>query len=68
MVRPIVEYCCVVWNPTKVSEIVFIEGIQRTATSKIAGISDMNYWERLKKLELMSLPKTQRTLCIGVHA
>ena len=57
MVRPIVEYCCVVWNPTKVSEIAFIESIQRTATSKIAGISDMNYWERLKKLKLMSLER-----------
>ena len=57
LVRPIVEYCCALWSPMKIGDIAFIEGIQRTASSKIASIRHLNYWERLKKLGLMSLQR-----------
>ena len=45
MVRPILEYCCVLWNPYKVSEIMLIEGVQRTATSKVSSVAHLNYWD-----------------------
>ena len=57
LVRPILEYCCVLWNPMKIGEIAQIEGIQRTATSKIVSVSHINYWQRLEKLGLMSLQR-----------
>ena len=64
MVRPLLEYCCVVWNPTKLSEIAFIEGIQRTATFKVSEISDLNYWDRLKRMKLMSLQRRRERYMI----
>ena len=54
LVRPILEYCCVVWDPTKLTDISLLEGVQRTATSRIESIGHMDYWERLKELNLMS--------------
>ena len=57
MVRSLLEYCCPLWNPNKVSDIQELEGVQRTFTSRIAGTQHLNYWERLKKLSLMSLQR-----------
>ena len=57
LVRPILEYCCALWSPTKIGEIALLEGIQRTATCKITSISHLNYWQRLQKLGLMSLQR-----------
>ena len=34
-----------------------IGGVQRTFTSRIAGIEHLDYWRRLKKLSLMSLQR-----------
>ena len=57
LVRPILEYCCALWSPTKIGEIALLESIQRTATSKITSISHLNYWQRLQNLNLMSLQR-----------
>ena len=57
LVRPIVDYCCVLWHPTHIGEIALIEGVQRTATSKISSVSHLNYWQRLQTLRLMSLQR-----------
>ena len=64
LVRPIVDYCCVLWSPMKICEIAAIEGIQRTATSKISSLSSLNYWQRLKKLRLMSLQRRRERYAI----
>ena len=53
LVVPIAEYCCQLWNPAAIGQIAAIEGIQRTFTSKIAGLQDLNYWERLERLSLL---------------
>ncbi|XP_076058676.1 uncharacterized protein LOC143035696 [Oratosquilla oratoria] len=55
LVLPHLEYCCQIWSPQKISEITEIEGPQRTFTSKIHGLQELNYWERLKELQLFSL-------------
>ena len=52
MVHSFFEYCCTLWNPSKVSDIQELEGVQRTFTSRIAGTQHLDYWGRLKKLSL----------------
>ena len=51
------EYCCPLWNPSKVTEIQLLEGVQKTFTSRIAGLQHFNYWDRLKQLNMMSLQR-----------
>ena len=64
MVRSKLEYCCPVWNPTKISDIQKLENIQRCFIRKIAGLRDMSYWDRLKKLKIMSLQRRRERYCI----
>ena len=56
-VRSQLEYCSILWHPQTIEDIELIEGVQRTFTSKISGLSDMRYWERLEVLNLMSLQR-----------
>ena len=64
MVRSRLEYCCPVWNPTKVSDVQALENIQRNFTRKINGCQDLNYWERLEKLKLLSLQRRRERYSI----
>ena len=57
LVRSIVEYNCPLWSPQKVSEINMLESVQRRFTAKILSVQNMDYWERLKQLKLMSLQR-----------
>ena len=57
LIRSRLEFCCPLWNSSKVEDIVKLETIQRNFTSKIAGYSEFTYWERLKGLRLMSLQR-----------
>ena len=57
LVRSLLEYCCLLRDPVKVTEIQLLEGVQRTFTNRIGGLEDMNYWERLSHLKLMSLQR-----------
>ena len=59
-VRSLLEYCCPLWSPTKVTDIQELENVQKIFITKIAGMSELNYWERLKKLSLLSLLSLQR--------
>ena len=54
LVRRLLEYCCLLRDPVKVTEIQLLEGVQRTFTNRIGSLEDMNYWERLSHLKLMS--------------
>ncbi|XP_076058789.1 uncharacterized protein LOC143035751 [Oratosquilla oratoria] len=64
LVLPHLEYCCQLWSPQKVSEIMEIEGPQRTFTNKIHGLQELNYWERLKELQLFSLQRRRERYII----
>ena len=57
LVRSHLEYCCPLWNCFNDKDIQQLEGMQRTFTSKIDGIQHLNYWQRLKALDLMSLQR-----------
>ena len=64
LVRSLLEYCCPLWNPSKVTEIQLIEGVQRTFTSRVSGLKNLNYWERLPELKLMSLQRRRERYII----
>ena len=54
LVLPIIDYSSVVWNPHTFQDIATIESVQRNYTSKLEGMSDINYYQRLKSLKLYS--------------
>ena len=54
-VRPILEYCSVVWNPFLSKDITAIETVQRRFTKRLPGMSGLTYHQRLVKLGLESL-------------
>ena len=67
LVRSRVEYCCPLWNPLKIADIQKIEDIQRQFTRRIHGFQDIDYWERLTALKLLSLQRRrERYLIIHV--
>ena len=57
LVRSKIEYCNEVWSPYKIKDINKVEQIQRSFTSRIKGMNELNYWERLEKLEILSLQR-----------
>ena len=57
LIRPILEYNSEVWNPYKKKYIIQIENIQRSFTYKIFGMQELNYWDRLKDLQIKSLQR-----------
>ena len=63
-VQRLVEYCCPLWSPSSVAQISAIESIQRTFTSKIDGIGHLNYWDRLRELDLFSLQRRRERYSI----
>ena len=54
-IRPLVEYCTIIWSPTLKKYIDQIENIQRRCTKRIPSIKSLSYLERLKYLKLESL-------------
>ena len=56
-VRSKMEYCSVVWSPSEQAYINEMEKIQKAFTSRIEGMENMDYHERLRELELYSLER-----------
>ena len=54
-VRPILEYCQEIWSPHYEKDIIEIEKVQRRATKMVSGMYDLDYEERLKRLNLFKL-------------
>ena len=57
MVRSLLEYCCPLWHPSKISDIQELESVQKAFTARISGMRDIHYWDRLQRLSLMSLQR-----------
>ena len=65
LIRPKLEYGCVVWHPHLISDIATLESVQRTMTSRIEHMERLNYWERLDKLNLFSMQRRrERYICM----
>ena len=54
-VRPHLEYCVQAWSPTYMKDSWLIERVQKRATKMINGISNLEYEDRLKMLDMFSL-------------
>ena len=61
LIRSSLEYLCEVWSPHLINNL---EQVQRTFTSKIIAYKDVNYWNRLKNLELYSLQRRKKLIII----
>ena len=63
-VRPILEYNCELWSPHNLQDIDRIESVQRSFTSRIHGLVDFSYWDRLSicQLEPLELRRIKRDL------
>ena len=55
IIRPILEYANVIWNPRFICDEEKVERVQRRATKFIPELRDLEYEERLIKLNLYSL-------------
>ena len=64
IVLPVIEYCCVIWNPSQLYNIRKIESVQRDFTSRIHGLDQMSYWERLVHLKIYSLERRRERYII----
>ena len=58
------EYCSLVWSPWQQKEINKLERIQKKFTSKIDGLEQLDYHQRLKKLNLYSLERRRERYLI----
>ena len=54
IIQPHLDYCSQLWCPNDQDSINSIEAVQRHFLSNVAGLSEMNHWERLSKVNLYS--------------
>jgi hypothetical protein len=66
MVRSRLEYCCPLWSPHKIQDIQTIEAVQKAFTKKIGNMKDLDYWDRLRRLNITSLQR-RRERYIIIH-
>ena len=64
LVRSRLEYCSALWNPSKQEDIKTLEGVQRNFTSRIDSVSEFSYYERLEKLNILSLQRRRERFII----
>ena len=68
LIRSRLEYCSPLWHPSKIEDIKHLEAVQRSITSKISEVKHLPYWERLRKLNLMSLQRRrERYIAIQMY-
>ena len=63
-IRSKIEYCSLIWTPWKKEDIDKLERIQKNFTSKIKGLEELDYHQRLKKLKLYSLERRRERYLI----
>lgn len=63
-VIPRIEYASPVWMPYLKKDIIRLEALQRTVTSKLENMQDQNYHQRLKTLKLYSLQRRRERFSI----
>ena len=64
LVMPRLKYCCQLWSPHTIKEIVTLDAPQRSFTAKIHGVQHLNYWERLKQLNMYSMQRRRERYII----
>ena len=64
LVIPLLEYCCQLWSPWRAGEKQSLEAIQRSFTNRISAIKHLDYWERLRELDMYSLERRRERYAI----
>ena len=54
LVQPKIDYCSQLWSPSDQQSINQIESVQRHFISKVSGLDDMSYWDKLKAMRFYS--------------
>ena len=57
LVLPRLDYCSQLITPHRLQEWKQMEAIQRTLTSRISELRELNYWQRLVELKLYSIQR-----------
>ena len=52
LVRPHLDYACVIWNPYQLGDMRAIENVQRRATRLTSGMKQLCYHDSLATLNL----------------
>jgi hypothetical protein len=67
LVRPHLEYAAAVWSPYKSGEIEQIGNVQRKATKQMPSLKNMEYNQRLRKLNMPTLKRAMLLLCVVTY-
>ena len=68
LVLPILEYCSQLWHPVQLGISRSLEAVQRSFTSRLRGMENLNYWQRLEALKLYSLERRrERYMMIYIY-
>ena len=62
IIRPHLDYACVVWNPYQSGDIRVLEQVQRRVTRACPSLSHLSYHDRLMALNLPSLLYRRRRM------
>ena len=54
LIQPKLDYCSQLWSPNDQDSINLIEKVQRNFLANVAGLGELNHWDRLKKASLYS--------------
>ena len=54
LVQPHIDYCSQLWMPVKTGDIEKIESLQKQFTKRIPEVRHLSYWDRLRKLKMLS--------------
>ena len=64
LVLPVIEYCSILWSPTKIHDIQRLEHLQWSFLKKIRKNQKLNYWECLLQYQLYSLQRRRERYMI----
>ena len=54
LIQSKIDYCSQLWSPSDQAAISKLEGVARSFTSRITGMDNLDYWERLEHLRMFS--------------
>ena len=57
LIVPHVDYCSQLWMPIKSTSIQTIEKLQKDFFNRIPAIKELNYWDQLKSMKMISLQR-----------
>ena len=56
-ILPVMDYASQVWSPVNQAELNELESVQRTYTHRTEDMSNLDYWQRLQKMNLQSIQR-----------